>query len=248
MQQTPQMARYQHISKVLGGQIIDGLYPSGTKLPTEQALSLQFQVNRHTVREAIKELKNDGLVYSVRGRGHFVTTTKITYPLSEKVRFTQNILAANLLPGSKLLDISKLEASVEISNKLSLNPAESVFRLEILRTVNQIPFSVATSYLPAERFSGLDKLISGSFSLYALLKKHFQIEPLRQESLIEVSLPDTKEMQLLQIPSRHPLLVVRSLACDNYSCPVEYVVTRTRGDMGCLSINFNKQDTWSNHD
>lgn len=248
MQQALQMARYQQISKVLGGQIIDGLYPSGTQLPTEQALSLQFQVNRHTVREAIKELKNDGLIYSVRGRGHFVTTHKITYPLSEKVRFTQNILAANLLPGSKLLDIAKLEASVEISTRLSLSPADSVFKLEILRTVNQIPFSVATSYLPAERFSGLDKLISGSFSLYALLKKHFQIEPVRQESLIEVSLPDPKEMQLLQIPSRHPLLVVRSLACDNCSCPVEYVVTRTRGDMGCLSINFNKQDTWSKHD
>ena len=240
MRQAPQMARYQQISKVLGKQIFAGHYSAGAQLPTEQALSFQFKVNRHTVREAIKELKNDGLIYSVRGKGHFVTANKIIYPLSAKVRFSQNILEANLMPGSELLEATTLEAGVEIGAKLNLSPTELVFKLEILRTVNQIPFSVASSYLPVERFRGLDELISGSFSLYTLLKKHFQIEPVRQESLIEVGLPDNKEMQLLQVPSRHSLLLVRSLACDNCSRPVEYVVTRTRGDLGCLAINFNK--------
>lgn len=239
MQQAAQASQYQRISRVLEDQITAGLYTSGTQLPTEQVLSLKFQVNRHTVREAIRELKNDGLIYSVRGKGHFVTANKITYPLTDKVRFTQNILEANLTPGSRLLDVTELEASAEISTKLNVKQGEAVLKLEILRTVNKIPFSVATSYLPAEKFRGLDKFISGSFSLYALLKEHFQIEPLRQESLIETSLPNSKEMQLLQISARHPLLIIRSIACDKYFCPVEYVVTRTRGDLGCLAIDFS---------
>ena len=240
MQQVPQIARYQQIAKILGEQIAAGAYLSGAQLPSEQDLSLQFEVNRHTVREAIKELKNEGSVYSVRGKGHFVTANKIIYPLSDKVRFTQNILEANLTPGSKLLDVTTLEASSDISTKLKLNEGEAVLKLEILRTVNKIPFSVATSYLPADRFQGLEGLISGSFSLYALLKEHYQVEPLRQESLIETSLPDSREVQLLQISARHPLLIIRSTSCDNNFCPVEYVVTRTRGDLGCLAIHFNQ--------
>ncbi|WP_321372460.1 phosphonate metabolism transcriptional regulator PhnF [uncultured Desulfuromusa sp.] len=239
MQQKSQIARYQQISRVLVDQIVAGLYPSGSRLPSEQALSLQFEVNRHTVREALRELKNEGSIYSVRGKGHFVTANKIIYPLSDKVRFTQNILEANLCPGAKLLHVTTQEASVEIGTKLKLKADEAVLRLEILRTVNNVPFSVASSYLPAARFQGLDQLISGSFSLYALLKKHFQVEPLRQESLIETCLPDSREMQLLQVSARHPLLVIRSTACDKNLCPVEYVVTRTRGDLGCLAIHFN---------
>jgi len=242
MQQALQPTKYQQISKFLGDQIAAGLYPSGAQLPTEQTLSLQFAVNRHTVREAIRTLKNEGAIYSVRGKGHFVTASKIIYPLSDKVHFTQNILEANLTPGSKLLEIRTLEASAEIAAKLKLQAGQTVLKLEILRTVNNIPFSVATSYLPADRFHGLERLISGSFSLYALLKEHFRVEPLRQESLIEARLPDSREGQLLQISARHPLLIIRSTAGDENSCPVEYVVTRTRGDLGCLAIHFSNSD------
>lgn len=242
MQQMSDPARYQQISKVIEGKIADGHYACGSQLPTEKALSSEFQVNRHTVREAIKELKHDGLIYSVRGKGNFVTAHKIIYQLSRKVRFTQNILEANLTPGAKLLSVKKLDANSEIAKKLSLTQAETVLELEILRTVDNIPFSLATSYLPAQRFQGLDKLISGSFSLYALLKEHYQVEPLRQDSLIETRLPFNKEVQLLQISTRQPLLIIQSLACDEKLSPVEYVVTRTRGDLGSLSIAFNKPE------
>lgn len=240
MQQVTEKTRYQQISKILKGEIAAGFYASGGQLPTEKVLSSQFQVNRHTIREAIRELKNDGLIYSVRGKGNFVTTSKIIYPLSDKVRFTQNILEANLTPGSRLLCLNEFAASDEIAGKLKLKDSETVLRLDILRTVDNIPFSIATSYLPAQRFQGLERLISGSFSLYALLKEHYQVEPSRQESVIEAKLPKTKEVQLLQIPTRQPLLVSKSLACDQDLAPVEYVVTRTRGDLGSLSINFNK--------
>mgnify|MGYP002064090776 CR=1 FL=1 len=46
-----------------------------------------------------------------------------------------------------------------------------------VRFANEVPFSLATSYLPAERFAGLRDRISGSFSLYSLLKEHYLVEP-----------------------------------------------------------------------
>lgn len=235
----PQLARYQQISNILGEQIATGRYEPGAQLPTEQELSETFQVNRHTVREAIKELKNDGLVFSVRGKGNFVTSDKVIYRLSSKVRFSQNILEAHLTPDARLLEAHVIPADNKLAAKFDLQPKDQVLHLEILRSVNGLPFSVTSSYLPAERFQGLKELISGSFSLYALLKKHFQVEPVRRNSLIEVILPDCREMELLQISARHPLLLVRSFASDENKVPVEYVITRTRGDIGCLSIDFD---------
>ena len=231
-------ARYQQISDILEGQISSGLYLPGAQLPTEQELSRIFQVNRHTAREAIKELKNEGLVFGVRGKGNCVSSDKIIYRLSRKVRFSQNILEANLTPGTQLLDAREIEAGTQLAAKLRIKPTDQVLALQILRFANEFPFCLATSYLPAERFAGLKALIKGSFSLYTLLKEHFQIEPIRHESLFEVALPDAREMQLLQISSRNPLLLVRSISCDQKRQPVEYVMTRMRGDIGCLSVNF----------
>lgn len=242
MQLSACQALYQQISDILEAQISSGIYLPGAQLPTEQELSKVFQVNRHTVREAIKELKKDGLVFGVRGKGNFVSSDKIVYRLSRKVHFSQNILEANLTPGSELLEARGIEAGHKLAVKLGLKPSDKVLALEILRSVNDIPFSMATSYLPAERFTGLKGLIRGSFSLYRLLKEHYQVEPVRHESLFEVSLPDAREMQQLQISSRNPLLLVRSLSCDQQQRPVEYVVSRMRGDIGCLSVNFLDHD------
>lgn len=243
MQGAAQATRYQQISAYLGEQISSGHYVPGAQLPTEQELSSYFDVNRHTVREAIKELKNDGLIFSVRGKGTFVSTSKIIYRLSDKVRFTQNILDANRTPGSTLLDSAVVEADPTIAEKLGLKERGPVLKMDIFRTVNDLPFSIATSYLPAERFSRLPTFIEGSFSLYALLKEHFQTHPQRQESLIETRLPDNREMQWLHTSPRQPLLVIKSVAVDEHFQPVEYVVTRTRGDLGCLSIDFTQLRT-----
>ncbi|MBN2792955.1 MAG: phosphonate metabolism transcriptional regulator PhnF [Desulfuromonadales bacterium] len=240
MQGTTQATRYQQISAQLGGQISTGHYAPGEQLPTEKEMSTFFSVNRHTIREAIKELKNDGLIYSIRGKGTFVSTNKIIYRLSEKVRFTQNILEANRTPGSTLIDASETAANAVVAEKLGLKEGSPVLKMEIFRTVNDLPFSVATSYLPAERFRYLPALIDGSFSLYALLKKHFDTEPQRRESIIETRLPDNREVQWLRTSPRQPLLVIKSLAVDQTLQPVEYVVTRTRGDLGCLAIDFTQ--------
>lgn len=242
MQQTDCTVRYREISRALGEQIRTGTYAPGEQLPTEKELSVRFAVNRHTVREAIRQLRNDGLVYGIRGKGNFVTTDKIIYPLSRKVRFTQNILAAELTPGARLIDMRQSPAQDRLAEKLALPAGAGVIRLDILRTVNDLPFSLATSWLPAERFPGLTERLQGSFSLYAILQHHYQVDPVRRESLIEVGLPGSREMQYLQIGERHPLLLIHSLACDQQGIPVEFVATRTRGDLGCLTVDFSAPD------
>lgn len=60
---------YQRVVNVIRDDILKGRFPVGSLLPTEEELSERFGVSRHTVREALRHLRNDGLVNSRQGAG-----------------------------------------------------------------------------------------------------------------------------------------------------------------------------------
>lgn len=63
---------YIRISRTLKDEIVSGVYPVGSLLPTEDSLCERFSVSRYTVREALRLLREDGLVSSRRGAGTVV--------------------------------------------------------------------------------------------------------------------------------------------------------------------------------
>jgi DNA-binding GntR family transcriptional regulator len=63
---------YLQILRSLKDEIVRGVYPVGSQLPTEQELCARFSVSRYTVREALRRLRDDRLVASRRGAGTMV--------------------------------------------------------------------------------------------------------------------------------------------------------------------------------
>jgi len=61
------------IAAKLTGQISDGILQPGDKLPTEQELATNYGVARTVVREAVSQLKSDGMIQSKQGVGAFVS-------------------------------------------------------------------------------------------------------------------------------------------------------------------------------
>ncbi|MBI5974858.1 GntR family transcriptional regulator [Staphylococcus sp. H16/1A] len=68
--------KFLNIYNTLYKEIQHGKYPGGAALPTEKVLCARFDVSRMTLRQAIKLLVEDGVVESIRGKGHFVTMQK----------------------------------------------------------------------------------------------------------------------------------------------------------------------------
>lgn len=232
---------YLQISQLIERDIESGRYAVGAQLPTEHDLGRHYKVNRHTAREALRQLKNGGLAYSIRGKGTFVAHSKVLYRVSRKTRFSTSILEAGLTPGARLVSTRFDCADETVARKLSLPQGAPLIELEILRSVNQIPFSLAVSYLPAGHFALLPQHLDGGFSLYALLRDLYGIEVSRQSSIFEVTLPETRNAALLQIPLSVPLLTTRSLAVDQAQRPVEYCVSHMRGDMGSIVVDFSEK-------
>lgn len=69
----PEAPLYARLVQILKREIVSGVYPVGSNLPTEERLCRRFKVSRHTVREALRHLRGAGLVVSRRGAGTTVT-------------------------------------------------------------------------------------------------------------------------------------------------------------------------------
>ena len=63
--------------------IVSGVYKSGDRLPSVRELALMAKVNPNTMQKALLELESDGLIYTERTNGKFVTEN---IKLIEKVR------------------------------------------------------------------------------------------------------------------------------------------------------------------
>jgi GntR family transcriptional regulator len=80
---------YLQVARVLKDEIVAGVYPMGTQLPTEDDLCTRFSVSRYTVREALRRLRDDHLVSSRQGAGTIVT------PRSSSDSYAQDVVSIN---------------------------------------------------------------------------------------------------------------------------------------------------------
>lgn len=226
---------YRQIYDVLVNEI-HGLYKAGDSLPAETELAIRFGVNRHTLRRAIDELVADGCVERRHGKGVFVLEPAINYSIGSSTRFTETLQSQGKNTTSRVLRKLVIPAKGTVASRLQIQEGEEVIFIETLRSVESNPFCVISHFIPLQKFSVILEMY-GIGSLHEFIKINFDIELKRSESLISSVIPDVADASLLNMPRHAPILRVKSLNLDtNSNEPVEYAVTRFRGDATQLSI------------
>lgn len=226
---------YHQISEVLRLEI-QNLYKAGDPLPSEADLAARFNVNRHTLRRAVDDLVSDGLVVRRHGIGIYVLTPAIDYAIGSRTSFTAALEAKGAKTQSRVIRKQVVHARGGVAVRLQLEKGDEVIFLETLRCVDGKPFCVISHFLPLHAFPQvLENYDSGS--LHTFLERHCATKLQRSESLISAVMPEADDAILLKMPRTLPVLRVKSLnvASDSLK-PVEYVVTRFRGDATQLTI------------
>ena len=90
---TPADHRYLQVARTLRREIVDGVYPVGSQLPTEHELCERFAVSRYTIREALRRLRDDNLVLSRPRAGTLVVPRPTTNSYSQDVMSINDLLA-----------------------------------------------------------------------------------------------------------------------------------------------------------
>jgi len=221
---------YIKIANELRQNIAESVYQLGDQLPTEAELSLRFGVNRHTLRRAIEILRNEGLVRIDRGRGTFVASAPISYPIGKRVRYNETLKAQGLKVSHRLLSVTELLADQAIAKRLEMGVGSPVVFLERLSFADDHPISVASSYFESDRFPGLMDLYPRYHSISKVLHHEYGIDHIRRSTRISARTVQPKDARLLELPLNAPILLTESINEDQQGRVIEYGITRFRGD------------------
>lgn len=228
-------AVYSQIARMLADEIRNSHAP-GAYLPAEDELAGRFGVNRHTLRRAVEELIQSGLVERMHGKGTRVLDVPFDYNVRKTTRFTEQLDAAGLKAETLILRKLVIPAQGGVANRLALPEGAPVLWMETLRQVEGRPYCLISHYLPQSRFPDLLEHFTGG-SLHDYLGQHHHILLRRLESLVSASLPLGDDAERLQMPHHLPVLRVKSLNIDVlHETPLEYALTRFRADRIQLNI------------
>jgi GntR family transcriptional regulator len=121
----------------------------GDKIDTEINLSKIFGVSRPTIRQAVKELENEGFLSRTKGFGTFVKSKKIETALMQDVAFfTEELEARHIKFINKILLKEKIVPKKEAAQLLKLQEGEKVNYIERLRLVMEQPLYFTLIHIP----------------------------------------------------------------------------------------------------
>ncbi|MCD5325882.1 MULTISPECIES: phosphonate metabolism transcriptional regulator PhnF [Pontibacillus] len=220
---------YYQIEEHIKQQIQKGAFLPGEMIPSERELSETYDVSRMTVRQSITNMVNDGILYREKGRGTFVAEQKIEQTLQGMTSFTEDMKARGLVPSSRLLHFDVVPAQPEMAEKLGLQEEEELFLIQRIRFADGEPMAVETTFIPAKLVPGLSKdIVQGSLYEYMEAKHGYKIG--RATQVIEATIVDQQEAELLQVPLSSPVLVIERNSFLTDGTPFEVVKSAYRAD------------------
>ena len=200
----------------------------GDRLPSERELCRIFGANRVTLRNALKQLSDEGLLITEHGRGSFIAPEKYVEDGQRFASFSESEEDASSLK-SRVAEFSRVEAPRRIADALRLDLGASLFKLMRVRERGALSF-LETAYLPEALCPGLDAFDFSSQSLYAVLRQHYGIEPVRQDQVISLTTLTAGEAALLRADKGAPAFCIKGTTLTSTSLPCEYVVSLNPAD------------------
>jgi GntR family transcriptional regulator len=231
----PAPPRYIAIAESVRDRIVTDQLGPHTLLPSERELAQQHQVSRMTARQALTLLESEGVVYRKPPRGTFVAEPRVRFHIGS---FSEEVVRLGLRPAARLLWAQSQQPSPLVRAALKLDDDAAVHVFHRLRTVDDVPFALETTYLPAELTPGiLDGADEGS--LWAQLRDRYGINLARSTAVLEsIVLDDASSAQLnLRPGSAGTLLTRRTL--DTAGRCVEYARDIYRADRTAFEVSEN---------
>ncbi|MFG2224018.1 GntR family transcriptional regulator [Streptomyces sp. NPDC048644] len=198
------------------------------QFPAEHRLTAEYEVSRHTVREALRTLRADGLVIAERGRASRLDTRRIQQPLGSLYSLFRELEGQGVEQRSEVLRLERT-ADATVAGHLELVADAPLVVLERLRLADGEPLAHDTAYLPAEFAEPLLAADFGHTSLYGELSGRCGVKVTGGRERIQPFLPDIRQAWLLGLADREPAFAIERLGHSGPR-PVEWRETVVRGD------------------
>ena len=227
----PESPLYSRIQTVLAGEIAAGDLRVGDQLPTEDRLIARFGVSRITVRRAIQNLVDRGLVEIRRGKGTFVTAPRITQDLSELSGFVEDMHALGRKPTARVVRKEIVTADATVAGQLALTRGERVVRIRRVRLADGIPLSFDETYLPLEIGKKIMTDNLKAEPIFSLLERKYNVPLVEAEYKLDAVAADAEVAAALKVKQGSPVFRIERTSYSTGKRPVDYETLHYRGDL-----------------
>jgi len=199
---------YVRIQEYIADLILSGKLSPETKIQSEREFSDDLGVSRMTVRKALTELVNEGLLERRHGSGTYVAKPKVTYQAQEMVRYIDAMKLRNISTNSQSLEFDEIVASRRLSDILHIEIGDPIYRICLLRLANRVPVILERIFFPCARFPDLHEWDLEKSSIIDLITDAYNIKlgPVSQ-TIEAVTATDTVAQQL-RVEEGFPLLML----------------------------------------
>lgn len=124
--------RYAQINDTLRERILDGTYSPHSQMPSEHDLCVAFGVSRITVRQALGDLQQEGLIFRLHGKGTFVSRPKALQNVTSLQGFAEAMSSMGYEIVNRMQRFRVVKADRRQASRLQLQEGAPVLRIERL--------------------------------------------------------------------------------------------------------------------
>lgn len=208
--------------------------------PGEKQLVTEYGVSRHTVREALRSLRESGVIEGGRGRQSRVASREISQPQGTLYSLFASVEAAGHRQRSA---VRRLEARADavVAARLGLEGSAPLIYLERLRMLDDEPFATDRVWLPAQVAAPLLGVDFTQTSLYGQLAERCGVILTGGRESVRAVVPSYGERRLLELPSDVAALSIERVG-EVRGQPVEFRHTVVRGDRFAFTTDLTTPD------
>jgi GntR family transcriptional regulator len=235
---------YYQIEELLRGQIASGQLKPGDMLSPEIALSKQLGVSRLTLRQALNNLTNDGLLIRKRAKGTYIAPqrNKITFQRDQLMGVTDVVGDMGFAVRSRVLEQALIPAAGILMHELKLSSRDQVILIRRLRSAGDEPIVIETSCHPYRLFPKLLKIDLSDQSIYALLEELYDARPHEALDSFVASIASKEEARLLKIEEGAPVMRFQRIGFNKEGVPMEFTRSVYRADRYQFIVRYHRAD------
>lgn len=243
---------FRQIADQLRAAIVGGALGPGDRVPSESQLIEHYALARMTIRQALDELKAEGLVVAEHGRGVFVRPrASVRRVASDRFRRAHRdagraaFIAESIGVGTPTVDeieVGHEVAAPHVAAALRLSKRSRVVARRRRYLLDGQPVELADSFVPLSiaRGTAIEDVDTGPGGIYARLEEAgHRLSEFVEE--VSARMPTPVERRRLGLPSGTPVLIVRRVAYDSTGTPVETTDTVKAAPSFVLEYRFSAQ-------
>ena len=221
---------YAQLKETILDEIASGQLKPGDQLPSHRELCETYQMSHMTVRRAITELTNEGVINAVPGKGIYVAEPKEDADSGALISFHEDMARRGMIAQTRTLDSYMTTASTALAQIMGLETGAPLVFMRRLLLASETPMGIAHNYLAHHLCPGfLDQpLVNGS--LYATLNTRYGLRLASGKRTAEAVLADQEQADLMGLPLPSALVLIEQLTFLDSGSAIEYSRILYRGD------------------